>query len=83
MAWPCNNYKLVSRILFLNYHLSGMLIAQHLFLPTLPVIRKYYRKVNGQLTWRTMNGSMIQPHGIYMAFQHARFTPCTHYCVHP
>jgi hypothetical protein len=30
------NYKLVSRILFLNYHLSGMPVTRHLFLPTLP-----------------------------------------------
>jgi|GEM_PF-5003447 len=46
------NYKLISRILFLSYHLSGMLIAQHLFLPTLPgtAIKKSITDVNEQLT---------------------------------
>jgi len=28
------NYKLVSRILFLNYHLSGPAIADGIYLPT-------------------------------------------------
>ena len=44
-----NNYQLVSRILFLNYHLSGRRITVAILLPTLPVTSADV--VNEPLTW--------------------------------